>query len=670
MKPLGLWLHRTRLHRMGPYRTWLCSVKLWCFVGLWLTAVSIAQTPLPQAAQEALTKGQQAASEALATYDVHYLDRPLWKEAIQYGEAAQLAAPERLEPYRFLGQVYTIVKWYSRAWDAWQNYLRLGGPVNVQTGAYIGEVSEWLGDNSFKNQDFEAALSYYDALLNVDPTNEEAAERTALSFLALERPDEAEGFLEGLVRSYPDNASYQNLFAQAQEQLTYGVAASKAYRAGLALESAGATADALQAFERAAEASPDFVAALASAGRASQALGQPETALAYWQRVAQLEPQNAEARQAVTLTRNQSQWGVEAFAAYQTGVSLYTQGRVDAARQRFRAAVSENSRYGDAWAWLGRIALETGNLADAVSFYDRARSLSPNDSGYANAYQQASQQLAAQQTAQRAAQRAAQEAAQRAEQRAAQEAERAAEAARAAAQRAEAVREAQAAPATPEPAPAVLEAAPAAPTETSAPPAAPDPVSEAVAAAVTEPVAEPVAAAPDPAPVAEPAAQVKLLNVAYTHKSEQGGTGAYSFFGAPGPLENSLTTPVDYAGGTVYQRLEVLSKPSDTPVQYQLCLVPKDITTSPACSNAKLSFSGPGVYENSQPLSSFLNYARVNWANGIDNVMLVVKDGEGRPIDNAYFTQSGDTLDLASYFPMNVRFEAVIVPPGGRFQGW
>jgi tetratricopeptide (TPR) repeat protein len=319
---------------------------------------------------------------------------------------------------------------------------------------------------------------------------------------------------------------------------------------------------------------------------------------------------------------------VAAFDAYQTGVRLYTQGRVDAAQQSFQAAVNTNSRYGDAWAWLGRIALEAQNLSDAVSFYDRARTLSPNDSSYAAAYQQASQQLTAQQ--------------------AEQEAQRAAESAAA-----EAAREAQAATpsAAPEPEPA-----PEPPTAVSAPAAAPEP------------------SAPEPAPSVAAAprsgTQVKLLKVDYTHTSENDGTGAYSFFGVPGTLGSSLTAPVNYADGTVYQRLEVLSKPSDTPVQYQLCLVPKDISTSPACSNAKLSFSGPGVYENSQPLSSFLNYNRVNWNNGIDNVMLVVKDGEGRPIDSAYFTQSGDSLDLNSYFPMNVRFEAVIVAPGESFQGW
>ncbi|CAN5876845.1 hypothetical protein BH24DEI2_BH24DEI2_24240 [soil metagenome] len=657
-------------------RIWLRRVV----TGLFLTACwAGAQTPLPQAAQAALAKGQAAASEALATYDVQYLDRPLWKEAIEYGETAQRAAPDRPEPYRFLGQVYTIVKWYSRAWDAWRVYLQLGGPVTVQTGRYITEVSDWLGNNSFENSDFAAALDYYDALLSVDPTREDVLARVAQSYLALEQPNEAEGFLEGLVRAHPDNADYAELFTQAREQLDYGVTASRVYREGLALAAAGNPADALAAFERAAETNSDFTAALAGAGRAAQNLGRPEAALAYWQRVVALEPQNGEARQAVTLARNQSLYGVAAFEAYQSGVALYTQGRVEAARQSFRSAVSSNSRYGDAWAWLGRIAVESGSLEDGVSFYDRARTLNPSDGTYTDAYQRAAQQLTVQQDAQQAAQEAERQAAEAAaaaererlaqEEQARQEAAQAAEAAQqaeATAREAAAQEEAERAAAQPAPTPAST--APAAP-ETAPELAAAPPATSAVATPTATPTTTPVAPPTAPAPAAQ-SGQVKLLNVAYTHDSEAAGSGAYSFFGAPGTLSTSLTAPVDYANGTVYQRLEVLSKPTDTPVQYQLCLVPKDISTSPACSNTKLSFSGPGVYENNQPLSSFLNYNRVNWNSGIDNVMLVVKDAEGRPIDSSYFTQSGDDLKLDDYFPMNVRFEAVIVPPGASFQGW
>ena len=106
-------------------------------------------------------------------------------------------------------------------------------------------------------------------------------------------------------------------------------------------------------------------------------------------------------------------------------------------------------------------------------------------------------------------------------------------------------------------------------------------------------------------------------------------------------------------------------------MQYQLCLVPKDISVAPACSSASLTFSSPGVYEATQALSTFSNYGSVNWASGIDDIMLVVKDEQGRPVDNAYFLSSdAASLDLNQYFPMNVRYAAVIVPPGGSFQGW
>ena len=74
-------------------RLWLLGSSLWLVLGLGLGAAQQPAPALPEAARVALTQGQQAATAALATYDVHYLDKPLWREAIDYGMTAQRLAP-------------------------------------------------------------------------------------------------------------------------------------------------------------------------------------------------------------------------------------------------------------------------------------------------------------------------------------------------------------------------------------------------------------------------------------------------------------------------------------------------------------------------------------------------------------------------------------------------
>ena len=609
----------------------------------WLSLAAVAaQSALPAEAQEALVKGQQAASAALATYDNHFLDRPLWREAIRYGEAARQAAPDRLEPYRFLGQVYSIVKWYSRAWDAWESYLRLGGTLNPQTRAYMVEVSAWLGNNSYAQQNYAEAVRYFERLHQLEPDSEEASQHLALSHLALGQPEAARPYLQALLEISPENARYSELLAQAEEQLQYGVEASNAYREGRARYEAGELADALLAFRQATELSSEFREAFLWAGRTSLELRRPQEAQVYYQRAVALDPSDGRAQQNLTLARNQSQWGIEAYAAYQRGVGAFAAGNVDGAQQAFEDATEANSRYSDAWAWLGRIARERQDLEAALQFYDRARSLAPGEASYAAQYQAIADELAQTEAAQRAQEEAARQAAEAAEQAAREEAARE-EAARQAALQAEQA----------EPEPEV-------PDEATPPPAD--------AEANTAPTPNPPVLSALPA--AEP---IDLLAVEHVHRS--GGSasgGAYSFFAVPSRLSEDLLSPVNYAGGTVFQRLEVRSKPSDAPVQYQLCLVPDDeIVVRPACSTEVLEFSAPGVYETRQALSSFSEYDSIDWSRGLINVMLVLKDEQGQPLDNTYLVgRSEADIDLSRYYPMSVRYEAVLVPTGATFQGW
>ncbi|CAN5902554.1 hypothetical protein BH24DEI2_BH24DEI2_28180 [soil metagenome] len=152
-----------------------------------------------------------------------------------------------------------------------------------------------------------------------------------------------------------------------------------------------------------------------------------------------------------------------------------------------------------------------------------------------------------------------------------------------------------------------------------------------------------------------------------------GGTaesGAVSFFKSASNLSQNLEAPVDYVGGTLYQRAEVMEKPGDAPVRLQFCLVPNDdISVKPACSDAaNLSFSDTGAVESKQALSSLAQYSAVDWSRGVSNLMVIVKDAGGNPIDLGYADFS--EADLAQYYPLKIRYSAVLVPAGGSFPGW
>lgn len=165
--------------------------------------------------------------------------------------------------------------------------------------------------------------------------------------------------------------------------------------------------------------------------------------------------------------------------------------------------------------------------------------------------------------------------------------------------------------------------------------------------------------------------QLVLLDVTYDHTT---ATKAFSFFNLPSGLPTNLVSPVNYAQGTLYQRLQVITKPSSKTVKYQICIFQdKIVKEKHACSNeGLLSFTGTGTYYANQPMTSLFQYSNIAWSRSLLTEMLVVKDVNGKPVDDRYGwagTWSGSP-NFALYYPMKVRYTAIVVSPGGGAPIW
>ncbi len=163
--------------------------------------------------------------------------------------------------------------------------------------------------------------------------------------------------------------------------------------------------------------------------------------------------------------------------------------------------------------------------------------------------------------------------------------------------------------------------------------------------------------------------QFVLLDTHYTHNTE---TRAFSFFPIPAGVPDNWYAPVDYVGGTIHMRLEVLSKPSTKGVNYQICIF-QDQHSSDKHACAKYQyFTAPGVYTWQQPVSSLWQFNVIDWSRKLLDTMLVVKDKNGNPVDDRYgFGGAWDgSPDFSLYYPMEVHFTAIVVRNGGIFTGW
>ena len=108
-------------------------------------------------------------------------------------------------------------------------------------------------------------------------------------------------------------------------------------------------------------------------------------------------------------------------------------------------------------------------------------------------------------------------------------------------------------------------------------------------------------------------------------------------------------------------------------MQYQLCLVPFDISIAPACSEARAIVLGPsGTFVTAQPVNALSGSDRIDWRAGIENVMLIMRDETGIPLDEQSLSAAGERrlIALERYYPRTVHVQAVLVPPGTPFSGW
>jgi hypothetical protein len=112
-------------------------------------------------------------------------------------------------------------------------------------------------------------------------------------------------------------------------------------------------------------------------------------------------------------------------------------------------------------------------------------------------------------------------------------------------------------------------------------------------------------------------------------------------------------SPIDYASGEAYVRLQVLEKPSDESTLYNICF---EATPSYACMPYSPAYTAPGIYEFNYPFSSFYQYDQVDWSKGTKDIALILKDKDQNKPQGS-----------PDFYPTKVHVTITIVRQGGVY---
>jgi hypothetical protein len=124
------------------------------------------------------------------------------------------------------------------------------------------------------------------------------------------------------------------------------------------------------------------------------------------------------------------------------------------------------------------------------------------------------------------------------------------------------------------------------------------------------------------AALAASAEQFVVADVAYTHSAET--TTDSHYYADPTPeTPANWSSPVDYANGSVHVRLEVKTKPSETPTRYQICF---EMSQNYCCTEQAPPYTEPGIYEWDTNVVDMWRPGAVDFTQGILRSALILKD--------------------------------------------
>jgi hypothetical protein len=172
-----------------------------------------------------------------------------------------------------------------------------------------------------------------------------------------------------------------------------------------------------------------------------------------------------------------------------------------------------------------------------------------------------------------------------------------------------------------------------------------------------------------------------LINEIFTHENtgEEDKKMGFSAFQLPENVPSDWEAPVNYKDGEVHFRVSILTKPDKRIIYYQM-----GFQWDGGCNgrsfkekfpdNRLMKISEPGIYNASQFVDTFWEPScqesdPIDWTKRMTRLLVVVWDENFHQIDDRWgFGSNIENID--GYYPMDVHFQAIIVPFGESFSGW
>ncbi|UHD17107.1 PKD domain-containing protein [Thiocapsa bogorovii] len=131
------------------------------------------------------------------------------------------------------------------------------------------------------------------------------------------------------------------------------------------------------------------------------------------------------------------------------------------------------------------------------------------------------------------------------------------------------------------------------------------------------------------------------------------------------------TTPINYAEGTLHMRAEIRGQPVAQAMKLQFCMWQYELTLETCTSTQNV----PGTSGTVATWSSYIptmfkkDGNPMDWENPRQRYGLAIKNSDGLPVSD-FLDWNWNGEDPDDWYPLDIRFTVVAVPPGETFGGW
>jgi tetratricopeptide (TPR) repeat protein len=254
-------------------------------------SLSFAQN-LDEDTQALLTNGEIVMQQAIDAYPKAYPDLPLWQQAITYGKDAVAAAPGKVEPLRFLAEVYSRANWYGPSYQTWNELLTLGYTLDADAIPLFEKVTFELGYGAYAQKNYQGALEYFQKIIDIVPYDKEAYVWAGRILLETKRPEEAIAYWQVATQRDNTDERAQYFLQLSRDQAKWGIEAANAFRKGYTFYEQGDLIQASNNFSLAVSKNEMYSEAWAWLGRVAFEQRQFGDAATYYREATTLEPTN------------------------------------------------------------------------------------------------------------------------------------------------------------------------------------------------------------------------------------------------------------------------------------------------------------------------------------------------------------------------------------------